>query len=96
MSRVILRGDDTGLRRCVHVAAASHVEPLSTGCPQCLEHGEDWVELWLCLSCGWVACAGKSPNRHAEAHYEETGHPVAVSLRDGPHLRWCYVHKRPV
>jgi len=25
--------------------------------------GEDWIELWLCLSCGWVACPNDSPNQ---------------------------------
>jgi uncharacterized UBP type Zn finger protein len=97
MSRAILRGDDTGrLRRCAHAAAAPHVEPCSTGCPHCREHGEGWVELWLCLSCGWVACSDNSPNQHAKAHYEETDHPIAVPLQDGPRPRWCYVHKRAV
>jgi uncharacterized UBP type Zn finger protein len=53
------------------------------------------VELWLCLSCGWVACSDNSPNQHASAHYQETDHPLAVSL-DEPRQRWCYVHQRTV
>jgi uncharacterized UBP type Zn finger protein len=47
----------------------------------------------MCLSCGWVACSDNSPNQHAKAHYQETDHPVAVSL-DEPRQRWCYVHQR--
>jgi uncharacterized UBP type Zn finger protein len=53
------------------------------------------VALWLCLSCGWVACSDDSPNQHAKAHYQETDHPVAVSL-DEARQRWCYVHQRTV
>ena len=36
---------------------------------------DGWVGLWLCLSCGWVACSDDSPNQHAKAHYQETDHP---------------------
>jgi uncharacterized UBP type Zn finger protein len=81
---------------CNHVAAAHPVEPHSSGCQECLDRRDGWVELWLCLSCGWVACSDESPNQHAKAHYEETDHPVAVPLRNGPQTRWCYVHQRTV
>jgi uncharacterized UBP type Zn finger protein len=91
------RRADAGARhRCSHGAAARQVEPLSTGCLPCRQQGEGWVELWLCLSCGWVACCDNSPNQHAKAHYQETDHPVAARLPDGAHRRWCYVHDRAV
>jgi uncharacterized UBP type Zn finger protein len=97
MPQAIHRGDDTdGLRRCAQVAEAPNFEPLSTGCPQCREHAEGWVELWVCLSCGWVACSDSSPNQHAKAHDEETDHPVAGPRRDDARPRWCYVHERAV
>jgi uncharacterized UBP type Zn finger protein len=83
-------------RPCGHVAAAHPVETHSTGCLECLAGGDDWTELWLCLSCGWVACSDDSPSRHARAHYEETDHPIAVPLRLGPQAWWCYVHQRAV
>ena len=67
-----------------HVAVTHPVLPHSTGCDECLTCGDDWVELWLCLSCGWVACSDDSPNQHAKAHYEETDHPVAGPLRARP------------
>jgi uncharacterized UBP type Zn finger protein len=54
------------------------------------------VGLWLCLSCGWVACSDDSPNQHAKAHYQETDHPLAVSLEHDRRQRWCYVHQRTV
>ena len=37
--------------------------------------GDAWTELWLCLSCGWVACSDDSPSRHAFAHYAGDGPP---------------------
>ena len=85
-----------GPRPCVHGGVGQPVQASSSGCEECLAGGEDWVELWLCQSCGWVACSDNSPNQHAHAHYEETDHPVAVRLRPGPRSRWCYVHHRIV
>jgi uncharacterized UBP type Zn finger protein len=84
------RHGTAGLHSCARDAATSPVEPLSTGCAPCREHGKGWVELWLCLSCGWVACSDNSPNQHARAHYEETDHPVAVPLQDCPRLGGGY------
>jgi uncharacterized UBP type Zn finger protein len=83
-------------RPCRHVATIHPVKPHSTSCQECLARGEDWVELWICLACGWVACSNDSPNQHAKAHYEETDHPIAVPLRHDLSPRWCYVHQRIV
>jgi uncharacterized UBP type Zn finger protein len=99
--RLHRRHDSGGPGGCAHGAADGYVEPFATECPPCRQQGTGWVELWLCLSCGWVACSNTSPHQHAKAHYEETDHPVAVPLQDGPlpggaHPRWCYVHDRPV
>ena len=54
---VHFRGDRAGLRPCEHTHAARLVTPHSEGCPECLARGDGWAELWLCLSCGWVACS---------------------------------------
>jgi uncharacterized UBP type Zn finger protein len=86
----------SAVRPCVHLAAIRPVEPHTTGCQQCIDDGTDWVTLSLCLSCGWVACAQDSPNHHAQAHYEETNHPITTTLPHSPHIRWCYVHQRHV
>src|SRR4051794_16110146 len=88
--------DPVGPCPCSHVAVGHPVQPHSVNCQECLDRGDDWVELWLCLSCGWVACSDDSPNQHARAHYEETDHPIAAPLRHGPCPRWCYVHERAV
>jgi CPA1 family monovalent cation:H+ antiporter len=45
----------------------------------------------MCLHCGVVNCCDSSPNRHAEAHFRDTGHPVMRSIELGEAWRWCYV-----
>jgi uncharacterized UBP type Zn finger protein len=90
------QGDIDSLPKCDHVPGTRPIKPHSTGCLECPDGEEGWVGLWLCLSCGWVACSDDSPNQHAKAHYQETDHPVAVTLQHDPHQRWCYVHQRTV
>jgi len=84
------------LQPCDHFSGARSIKPHSTECLECLIHGCGWAALWLCLSCGWVACSDDSPNQHAKAHYQETDHPVAVSLEQHRRQRWCYLHQRTV
>jgi uncharacterized UBP type Zn finger protein len=79
---------------CEHIDRVHRVEPRTAGCEQCLDLGQSWVGLRLCLSCGWVACSDDSPNRHAEAHYRETDHPVVADCAPGSTWRWCYAHRR--
>jgi uncharacterized UBP type Zn finger protein len=81
---------------CEHLGAVRQVPPRSNGCQWCLVAGHDWVELWVCMSCGWVACSDNSPNQHAKAHYQETDHPLVAALRPGSTWKWCYVHQRVV
>ena len=90
------RSNPGGLRPCDHLPGVRWIKPHSAGCVECLDLGCGWVALWLCLSCGWVACSDDSPNQHAKAHYQETDHPVAVSLEHDRRRRWCYVHQRTV
>ncbi|PRX96335.1 cation:proton antiporter [Allonocardiopsis opalescens] len=59
-------------------------------CQACGEDGE-WVELRLCTSCGFVGCCNDSPNRHSEAHFRETEHPIIESLQPGQGWEYCYV-----
>jgi uncharacterized UBP type Zn finger protein len=81
---------------CEHVPGTRPIKPNSASCLECLDCGDGWVGLWLCLSCGWVACSDDSPKQHAKAHYQETDHPVAITLQHNPHQRWCYIHQRTV
>ncbi|GAA4504010.1 hypothetical protein GCM10023191_057600 [Actinoallomurus oryzae] len=81
---------------CEHLDALVPVDPLGNICRECQAAGEDWPGLLVCLTCGWVGCSNDSPRRHARAHYEETDHPLARTLRPGPVRTWCYVHQRAV
>jgi uncharacterized UBP type Zn finger protein len=82
--------------RCHHPTGIRVMAPNSVGCLVCLGRGDDWLDLCLCLSCGWVACSDDSPGHHARDHYEETDHAVAVRLPETRGPRWCYVHRRVV
>ena len=53
--------------------------------------GDVWVHLRLCLSCGHVGCCDSSKNKHATAHFRESGHPIVQSHQPGETWRWCYV-----
>ncbi len=78
---------------CSHLDSAVVLElpdPLA-GCEECLEIGGRWVHLRMCLVCGKVGCCNSSPNRHATAHFHETGHPLIRSAEPGEGWWWCYV-----
>jgi CPA2 family monovalent cation:H+ antiporter-2 len=52
--------------------------------------GGRWVHLRRCTDCGHVGCCDDSPNRHATAHHDATGHPIIRSLEPGEEWLWCY------
>jgi uncharacterized UBP type Zn finger protein len=60
------------------------------GCEDCLTTGGLWLHLRLCLACGHVGCCDDSPNRHATAHAESSGHPIIRSLEPGEEWSWCF------
>jgi uncharacterized UBP type Zn finger protein len=64
---------------CEHIRAIRPVEPSSAGCQECLQLGDDWVHLRLCLTCGHVGCCDSSKNRHATKHFHKTHHPITQS-----------------
>jgi uncharacterized UBP type Zn finger protein len=66
------------------------VEPGSRGCQECLERGDWWVHLRLCMTCGHVGCCDSSPNRHATRHHHATRHPVVKSFEPGESWAWCF------
>lgn len=65
--------------------------PSDEGCHECLQIGGTWVHLRMCLQCGHVGCCDQSPNKHATAHFNETGHQSVQSVEPGEDWRWCYV-----
>ena len=77
---------------CSHVTGADPAPAPRTeeGCEECLATGGRWVRLRLCLACGHVGCCNDSPNKHATAHFQETGHPLIRSFEPGEDWWWCY------
>ena len=76
---------------CSHLDQISDVTPGSQGCEECLQTGDRWVHLRLCLSCGHVGCCDSSPNRHATKHHRSTTHPLIQSFEPGEDWIYCYV-----
>jgi uncharacterized UBP type Zn finger protein len=79
------------LSLCRHLDLTVPAAPLSTGCQRCLERGDSWEHLRACLTCGRVGCCDDSKNRHANRHYQETGHPLIRSLEPGEDWIYCFV-----
>jgi hypothetical protein len=42
------------------------------------------------MTCGHVGCCDNSPNRHATAHFRQTGHPIIRSFEPEEDWGWCY------
>lgn len=76
---------------CTHLDQVRDVAPSSRRCEQCVALGDAWVHLRMCLTCGQVGCCDSSPNHHATAHFEESGHPLIRSVEPGESWRWCYL-----
>lgn len=77
--------------QCAHVAEVGEVTPHTDGCEECLQSGDRWVHLRVCMVCGHVGCCDSSKNKHATKHYHATGHPVMRSIEPGEEWGWCYV-----
>ena len=75
---------------CTHLDHVHDVTPGTKGCEECLEQGDRWVHLRVCLECGHVGCCDSSPGKHATKHYHRTGHPVVRSIEPGETWGWCY------
>lgn len=78
---------------CSHLDAIAVTElpPGPLVCEECSKIGGTWVHLRMCLVCGKIGCCDNSPNRHATAHFRETGHPLIRSAEPGESWSWCYV-----
>jgi Zn-finger in ubiquitin-hydrolases and other protein len=74
---------------CPHAATLPAPPGPATACTDCLRVGGRWVHLRRCLTCDHVGCCDSSPLRHAAAHWQATGHPVAASAEPGEHWAWC-------
>jgi monovalent cation:H+ antiporter-2, CPA2 family len=75
---------------CSHLKATRAVMPSARGCEECLQTGDTWVHLRICMTCGHVGCCDSSKNRHASKHYPATNHPIVKSLERDEGWAWCY------
>ena len=79
---------------CEHIKEIKQVQPLTTGCQECLEtNNGKWIQLRLCQSCGHVGCCDSSKDKHANKHFVDTKHPIIKSFKSGDDWLWCYIDK---
>ncbi len=76
---------------CAHTDQVQPVQPSAQGCEECLEAGDAWVHLRLCLVCGHVGCCDSSEGKHAAKHFHASGHALIRSAEPGETWGWCYV-----
>lgn len=82
---------------CQHMDQLGEVTPSSQdSCDACIELGDVWVQLRICLVCGNVGCCDNSKNKHATKHFHETGHPIIQSFQPQEGWRFCYVDQQPL
>ena len=79
---------------CEHFELDLRIGPPLRVCQACVAVGSTWVHLRQCLACGVTGCCDLSPNRHATAHFRQTGHPMIRTAEPGEDWRWCYADDR--
>jgi len=97
MTNMVLRRVWTGSFRtkpCQHLDRVKPVQPSAQVCEECVEMGDTWPALRMCLTCGYVGCCDKAKNRHVMKHFEATGHPLWRPFHErGMNWVWCRVDK---
>ena len=84
--------------QCTHldsIAVRELPEP-PLACEECVKIDATWMHLRMCLQCGKVGCCDNSPNRHATAHFQESGHPLMRSAEPNEDWMWCYADEIPI
>ena len=87
--KVLFTGQ-AGNKPCTHLDQIEVTEPGTRACAQCVAVGDYWPALRMCLTCGHVGCCDTSKNKHANQHYQESGHPLMRSIRMDEEWVWCY------
>src|SRR4051795_11084826 len=78
---------------CKHTDQIKITTTDKKGCKECLEMGDTWVHLRLCMSCGHVGCCDSSKNKHATRHFRTSQHPIIMSYQPDEEWGWCYVEE---
>lgn len=76
---------------CKHLGEIQVTSTDTHVCPECVEKGDRWVHLRLCLTCGHVGCCDSSKNKHATKHFHMSHHPLIRSIEPYEAWVWCYV-----
>jgi hypothetical protein len=84
------------METCSHAKQVREVTPSGQGCKECLEAGDEWVHLRLCMICGHVGCCDDSPNKHATKHFHRIKHPIIKSFEPGEDWWWCFIHQTEI
>ena len=75
---------------CTHLEDVHRVlRRTPDGCEECLETGQQWLHLRLCLTCGHVGCCDHSPGKHATKHFHRAHHPIIRSFEPGEDWAWA-------
>lgn len=81
-------------QNCSHTGESTIVKaPNDLVCAKCVELGDKWVHLRICMTCGEIGCCDSSKNKHASQHFEQTKHPIMKSLEPGEQWAWCFEDK---
>jgi uncharacterized UBP type Zn finger protein len=78
-------------KKCTHLGEPNVTTTDTPVCPECVEKGDRWVHLRMCLECGHVGCCDSSKNKHATKHFHASRHPLMRSIEPGEAWVWCYV-----
>jgi len=84
------------LTRCEHLSAIKITTTNNHVCEECVQMGDTWVHLRLCLTCGHVGCCDSSKNKHATKHFHRLHHPLIKSNEPGENWIWCYIDEAMV
>ncbi len=67
------------------------IAPSGDGCVECDASDGWWLHLRRCAECGHIGCCDDSPERHASAHFRETGHRYMQSFEPAEKWYWDFV-----
>lgn len=79
-----------GDKNCAHLHMIKVVDTDMDVCEDCVNLGDDWPALRMCLVCGYIGCCDTSKNKHMKQHFQETNHPIFRSIRLDESWVWCY------
>jgi uncharacterized UBP type Zn finger protein len=77
--------------QCKHLSEVKVTTTHTRVCQECVDLGDRWVHLRLCLTCGHVGCCDSSKNKHATKHFRTVHHPLMRSIEPGEYWMWCFV-----